>query len=165
MKPYKVLFICTANICRTPMAKYYLQEKLRSQGLNDLVEVMSAGTWAQEGHPAAENSVLVCREHGIDVSAHVATNLTTGIINEADLILCMSKRHKKDLISVFPHSSEKIFLLTEYPDRSTKPSRSIPDPFGRNLAYYREVFALIRTEIDRFFPVLIAELQKNTKAV
>jgi protein-tyrosine-phosphatase len=161
MKPFKVLFVCTANICRTPIAKYYLLDKLRSNGLDGLIEVLSAGTWAQEGHPAAENSVLVCRENGIDASGHVATNLTTGIVNEADIILCMSERHKKDLSSVFPHSVDKIFLLTEYPHRSLNSSRSIPDPFGRKLTFYRDVFEQIRAEIDRFFPALIAEAKKN----
>lgn len=165
MKPFKVLFVCTANICRTPIAKYYLLDKLRSNGLDGLIEVLSAGTWAQEGHPAAENSVVVCRENGIDASGHVATNLTTGIVNEADLILCMSERHKKDLLSVFPHSAEKIYMLTEYPDRALKSSRSIPDPFGRKIAFYRDVFAQIRAEIDRFFPALIAEAQKNANVV
>ena len=149
---FKILFICTANICRTPIAKYYLRDKVKKTGLSGKIEVDSAGTWARGGQSAAENSIAVCKENKLDASEHTSTGITAAIMNDSDLILCMSIQHKLDLVSIFPQHADKIFLLKEYSNETPEKRLSIPDPYGRKIEVYREVFREIASEIDRFFP-------------
>ena len=152
---YNILFVCTANICRTPIAKFYLRHLLTDDGLASHYSVNSAGTWAMAGQTAEPNSILVCKEHDLSCTNHKATPITTTEMNQADLILCMGKEHHQDLSSIFPHFKNKIYVLTDYGLDGVIPKmRSIKDPYGRNLAFYRNVYRDICDEIDRIYPIL-----------
>jgi len=151
---YKVLFVCTANICRTPMAEYYLNHLVNEEGLEELISVESAGTWAVEGMPAAESSQLVCAEEGLDLSNHRSQPIDLYLMKQADLVLCMSIDHKYDLSQIFPHLKDKIFTLKEYSNKTTQPSISIADPYGRSIENYQETYKLITGEIDRVFAII-----------
>lgn len=151
---YKVLFVCTANICRTPMAEYYLNHLVKEEGLEELISVESAGTWAVEGMPAAESSQLVCAEEGLDLSNHRSQPIDLYLMKQADLVLCMSIDHKYDLSQIFPHLKDKIFTLKEYSNKTTQQSISIADPYGRSIENYQETYKLITGEIDRVFAVI-----------
>lgn len=156
---YKVLFVCTANICRTPMAEYYLNRLVKKEGLEELIIVESAGTWAMEGMPAAENSLLVCAEEGLDLSNHRSQPIDLYMMKQSDLVLCMSIDHKYDLSQIFPHLKDKIFTLKEYNNKNTPQSISIADPYSRSIENYQETYKLITGEIDRIFEVI----KKNAK--
>ena len=156
---YKILFVCTANICRTPMAEYYLNSLVAKEDLEEMILVESAGTWAIDGAPAAEYSQKVCAEIGLDLSSHRSRPIDLYLVKQADLVLCMSVEHKNDLIQVFPHLQDKIFTLKEYNNKSPQNSISIADPYGRSLERYRETCEIISREIRRIFP----EIKKNTR--
>ncbi len=158
---YRVLFVCTANICRTPFAKYYLKKRIEQENLQNLIEVLSAGTWAKEGAPAAKFSQIVCKENGMDASSHVSQEIDIQLMKTADVILCMSSEQKRDLAAIFPQFRHKIFLLKEYPLLGTNEFATIPDPFGRKLEKYRIIFEAIKHEIDRIFPILRENAQSK----
>lgn len=151
---YRILFVCTANICRTPLAKYYLKLRVEHDNLHNFIDVLSAGTWAKKGAPAAEFSQVVCKENGMDASAHVSREIDIQLMKTADVILCMSSEQKRDLAAIFPQFRHKIFLLREYPVQGSDEFATIPDPYGRKLEKYRETFEAIKQEIDRIFPII-----------
>jgi protein-tyrosine phosphatase len=134
------------------MAGYYLSRLVQEEGLEDIIAVESAGTWAIKGQPAAELSQLVCAEKDLDLSAHRSQPIDLFLIKNSDLVLCMAAEHKNDLNQIFPHFKHKIFTLREYANKSSPKSISIADPYGQSVQRYRETCQLITGEIHRIFP-------------
>jgi protein-tyrosine phosphatase len=130
---FKVLFVCTGNTCRSPMAQYLLTDMLKESGRIDSFSVSSAGTRTVDGLTAAVNAVLVLRESGIDMSGHRASQINQKIISEADLVLTMTKLHKADILRLFPEFSKKIYTLGEI---SGNPDEEISDPYGGDKQEY-----------------------------
>jgi len=85
--PKTILFVCTGNLCRSPMAAALLRRRLAEDGRADAFRVRSAGTWALDGSPAAPYARQVMAERGLDISDHRAHELTAQDVAEADLIL------------------------------------------------------------------------------
>lgn len=131
-----VLFVCTGNTCRSPMAEALLREALTSRGA-DQVTVSSAGTGAWEGAPASEGAYLVGLEHGLDLSGHRARLLTRDLVKSADLILTMAGSHRARVAEL--GGEDKVHLLGEYVGREEARSE-ISDPFGSDLPSYRATF-------------------------
>ena len=151
-KAFRILFVCTGNICRTPMAVCCGQAQQDHSANADNIHIDSAGTWAIEGAPAAPLSISVCEENGMDASAHLAKPVDLTLMKNSDLVLCMSLEHKTDLLSIFPHLDDRIFTLREYGAAETPELISIPDPYGHGIEHYRETFQLIQTEMHRLWP-------------
>lgn len=132
------------------MAEYYFNKLARVNGLEEQLQAESAGTYAMYGNPAADLSQMVCAENDLDVSAHRSRPIDINLVNRADLILCMTTQHKEDLLNIFPHLDQKIFTLKEF-GQSDIDKKSIRDPYGKAMQYYREAFEIITGEIRRFF--------------
>lgn len=132
----RILFVCTGNICRSPMAEVLAREALRRRGRND-IEVGSAGTSAAEGSPASEGSYLVGLEKGLDLSVHCSTFLTRSVVEASDLVLCMSAHHVQRVESL--GGAGKTFLLGAYAGR-TGDEAEVEDPFGGELDDYRRTY-------------------------
>ncbi|HVN55220.1 MAG TPA: low molecular weight protein arginine phosphatase [Anaerolineaceae bacterium] len=128
-----ILFVCTANLCRSPMAEVLFQEQLREAGLDEAWRVESAGTWAQEGFPASKNAQLALNKRGLDLSQHRSRVVTEGMLRAAGLVLVMERGHKEALRVEFPALAHKVFLLSEI---AGGPAEDIHDPFGSALEEY-----------------------------
>ena len=128
-----VLFVCTGNTCRSPMAEALLREALANRGA-DQVSVSSAGTGAWDGAPVSEGAYLVGLEHGLDLSSHRAQLLTRDLVKSADLILTMSSHHRARVAEL--GGEDKVHLLGEYVGRE-EGRGEVSDPFGSDLASYR----------------------------
>ncbi len=127
-----ILFVCTANICRSPMAMALFKSKVENDALNWRIE--SAGTWANEGLPASNNSKLTLNDFGIDLSSHHSRSVEHIPLDDYDLILVMEQGHKEALKVEYPKISDRVFLLYEMIDLK----RDVHDPYGGRLVDYAD---------------------------
>ncbi len=153
-----ILFVCTANICRSPVAEGILRDRLQKRGLQEWT-VASAGTWALEVRGASRNSVLLMEEAGIDISDHRSKIVTPEQMQQADLILTMERGHAEALQVEFPQQAHKVYLLTEMTGRRY----NVADPYGNDLPAYQrmveEVTNLIDTGLDNILTLALENAQ------
>lgn len=135
----KILFVCLGNICRSPMAEGLLK-KMRSD-----FSVSSAGVSSMDGWHAMPEAVEVMKGHGVDISRHVAKPVREEFVMEADLVLAMTRRHKKMLISRYPDAEDKIFTLREYAGTGV----DIADPYGRSKRAYETAAREIAEALEK----------------
>ena len=142
----KLIFVCTGNTCRSPMAEGLLRALLPEDfGW----EISSAGVCAANGWPVSANAVKALREKEIDISSLTSETLTPDLIAEANLLITMTKGHRKAVLAAVSESEGKVFLLKSF--EVAKYAADIGDPVGGNLDVYRQV----RDEIDAALPDLI----------
>jgi protein-tyrosine-phosphatase len=138
-----ILVVCTANICRSPVAEAVLYDRLLKLGLDDWT-VASAGTWGLDGRTAAQHSISLMAEQGFDLQRHRARTITADILAEADLVLCMETGHVEAIKAEFPQYREKVFLLSEMVNKHY----SVGDPYGGPLTGYQRMVKEITNMID-----------------
>jgi protein-tyrosine-phosphatase len=153
-----ILVVCTANICRSPVVAALLRDRINKRGLKDWT-VSSAGTWAQLRRGAADNSIRVMAEYGLDISDHKARIIEEKHLSEADLVLCMELGHVEALKVEFPDQAGKVFLLTEM---SGHPY-SVHDPYGEPLLAFQKMAAELAGLVDSGLDKIIRIAEENSK--
>ncbi|HUR46153.1 MAG TPA: ribose 5-phosphate isomerase B [Candidatus Saccharimonadales bacterium] len=129
-----ILFVCTGNICRSPMAEGLFRHA--TKGRNEF-RVISAGVGAVEGLPPSEYATKALRELGIDISRQRSRMLSGEIVNQADYIFGMTHSHVDAITMLYPQASEKTFLLREFDETLDSYENDISDPIGGSYDVYR----------------------------
>lgn len=134
-KPGTIVTVCTANICRSPMAEALLKHALRAQPepLKSW-KVVSAGVAARAGDRVSENSVTALNKVGIDIKAHRSQPLTRQLLDDALVVLCMTESHRAMIQFHFDPAPRHIYLFREFMPRAA--DKEICDPYGGSLAEY-----------------------------
>ena len=167
-----ILFVCTGNVCRSPMAEGFLRWEAERRGLD--LDVRSTGTHAWFGRAATIDGRKVMNEFGVPIDNHRTLEFEPDLIEWADLIIGMSWEHARDTIRAFPDAKRKTYtmkglleLLGDLPsyedteawieaadamrDRAESiPDADIDDPIGEREAAYRRVATEIRDLTERF---------------
>ncbi len=153
--PGHILTVCTANICRSPMAAGLLRHALAAQPapLKSL-RVISAGVAARTGELVTEYSVQAMKKAGIDISGHRSQPLTKELLDGALAVLCMTESHRAMIPLMFDPPPKNIFLFREFLPPGAE--KEIADPYGGPCALYE----LCRDEMVEAIPSLIEQLKK-----
>lgn len=142
-----VLFVCTANQCRSPTAQALFEHKLEQADLDEEWRVASAGTLALPGIQATPNAREVVSELGLDLEGHRSQGINEGLLAQFDLILVMEQGHKEAIQFEFPGIADRVHMLSEL----AGPAYSIPDPVGRSIEDYRAMRSELQDLLDRGF--------------
>jgi len=148
-----ILFICTGNVCRSPMAEGLFRKAAGDNG----VRVLSAGLGAIDGQPPTPHSVTAMRELGIDISSQRSRALTAELVREADYIFGMTHGHVDTIGLLYPAAAEKTFLLREFDDAAPPYEKDIPDPIG--CPY--DVYVHCREQIEQGITSLLKFMEQH----
>jgi protein-tyrosine phosphatase len=131
-----ILVVCIGNICRSPMAEYFLKQEFPQ------LHVESAGISGLIGHNADDKAILCMQRHGIDMQTHVAKKLNAELIKKSDLILVMSQNQQKHIEQTWPFSKGKTFRLGHWQ------GKNVPDPYQHEQAVFDDTCQLIQNCIN-----------------
>lgn len=149
----RILFVCTGNICRSPLAEALMRRALEQRALQH-IEALSAGTGAWDGAPASEGAYLVALERTLDLSGHRARLLTRELVEQADLILTMARHHRARVDEL--GGEGRVQVLGEYAG-SEGDAAEVSDPFGGDLEVYRET----ARQLEDFIEAVVQRLVKE----
>ncbi|BDG02299.1 low molecular weight protein-tyrosine-phosphatase [Anaeromyxobacter oryzae] len=136
----RILIVCVGNVCRSPMAEVLLAERLARRRAGATVE--SAGLRALVGHPAERIAQDLMRERGLDLSRHVARQLTADLGDAFELILVMERAHERAVQAIAPNTRGRIRRLGHFGDFD------VPDPFQQERPAFERSLALIERGLE-----------------
>ncbi len=148
---FTVMFVCTGNTCRSPMAEGILKKMAADEGL-EYMNVISAGIGTYDGYPVSENSVIAAARDNVDIASLHSTQLVGDLMHEADLIIGLALNHYEKMISLYPEDAHKVFMLRAFPNSDASESLSVADPIGMDLSEYQKTYFEIKAELERIWP-------------
>ena len=137
----KVLFVCTGNTCRSPMAEVLFNSLAADLGKGREFAAASAGLYTYGGSGANPNSIEVCRRHGLELSAHSSKQFTDADAQKYDWIITMTHSQKNEVLSEYSVSAGSgVLALYELSENESEHGFDVEDPFGGSTDRYEEVF-------------------------
>ncbi len=149
-----VLFVCTGNVCRSPMAEALFRRATNGRGE---FRALSAGLGAMNDQPPTPHSVQAMRELGADISAHRSRALTAELVQQADYIFGMTHSHVDTIVLLYPQAADKTFLLREFDETLEEFEKDISDPIGGSY----EVYENCRHQIEQGVASLLKFMEQH----
>lgn len=137
----KILFVCTGNTCRSPMAQFLMKDKLRKLRKLSKFDVTSAGLDVHDEEMTLE-ARQVLDALNVKLSPFKPTQLTPEAVDKADLVVCMTDRHRMAIVTIMEHTTEKVFSSMQFT------GEEIMDPFGMGLMAYEDTASQLKRLID-----------------
>ncbi|MEP7029178.1 MAG: low molecular weight phosphotyrosine protein phosphatase [Candidatus Eisenbacteria bacterium] len=156
--PFRVLFVCTGNTCRSPLAEVALRRALGEIAAR--VEVRSAGVAASNGAPASSLSRAVALQHGLDLERHSSRRLDAATLADVDLVLLMDPGDRARVEALAGDRGVEIFALGDF-GRSQPAGEAIPDPFGGSPGAYEATLQRIEGHLERVVPYIEAAVRER----
>src|SRR5947208_4955535 len=153
-----VLFVCTGNICRSPMAVGLFRRLI---GNRKDIEVASAGVHSVRGQPPTLPAIHVCEQEGVDIRGLRSQPLTATLIDRATHVFAMTGAHLETIHTFFPQAADKTFLLREFEEPGMTVWRDVPDPIGCS----RDVYTVCAETIKNALPTVLAFVEQSELAV
>ena len=147
-----VLFVCSANQCRSPMAMVFLSDLVAKHSLDlDDWNIASAGCWASTDFPATSGAISAVEDWGLDLTKHRSQPVTDELMEAFNLILCMEYNHKRTLQRNYPEYTDKIYLLSEMDSNG----KEVDDPVGRSIGIYQSTADEILNYLEKGFEKIL----------
>ena len=155
-----VLFVCSANQLRSPLAEVQFRSHLERRGLRGEWQVGSAGVWALEGSPAARAALQTAASRGLNLAQHAARRVTEEILRGADLVLVMEREHQDALREAFPKFGGRIHLMSEM----VAEAGEVEDPIGLPLERVRSLMDELERILQAGWPRIRALAEAGRSA-
>jgi len=126
-EPFRILFVCTGNICRSAQGEQLLRARI-PQPLQGVFDIRSAGTGALVGAPMPDEAAALSRHYGGLPDAHRGQSLTADLVRESDLVLAMAAEHRSGAVQLLPRASRYSFMFTEFGALLDDLSSNLPEP-------------------------------------
>ncbi|MBN2143747.1 MAG: low molecular weight protein arginine phosphatase [Candidatus Aureabacteria bacterium] len=140
-----ILFVCTGNTCRSPMAQCYFDHLTRGKN----IRTFSAGTASLNGFPASSLASRIMARYQLDLSSHKTRKVEKELLDQSDMIIVMTEFHRDYLLREWPETGNKIFLLREFDKNPLQGRMDIDDPMGGSEDFYQQVFDLMKEPLER----------------
>jgi protein-tyrosine phosphatase len=152
-KNFVIMFVCTGNTCRSPMAHGILRSMIQAENISN-VKIVSSGTGTLEGYPPTSNAVQASKNNGIDISDLYSQTITAEMVQAADLILALAYDHYLFIAQRYPDTDGRVFMLKAFPDKNPSRELSVEDPLGLDLEDYLDTHRELEAELKRAWPTI-----------
>ncbi len=159
-KTFTIMFVCTGNTCRSPMAEGAMKVLLEKENLKNSYEVISSGTSAATGFPATLYGIEAVKIWDADMSEHQSQPLTSELLEKSDLIFAMTQSHFAEILRLKKDVADKTYLFKNFPDHAST-GEGLVDPIGQELSVYNETFLEIGEYLGKYLPEIVKRIENK----